>query len=821
MRGRSVRSCAFPVFVTLVLVLLRPLSASAELLSEKEQAFLRDKNTVVFVSQTWYPPFEFVDPRGERTGMCIELARWMATELGFTARFSNTSFQEAQKAIRAGEADVLTSFFYSEKRDEQFDFTPVMFEVPASIFVVAERTDIKELHDLDGKIIAMQKGDYAKEYLDSAGISFDVRYTKDFAEATDLVVSGDADAVIGDEQIVLYHVFKNRLTEQVKKVGDPLYIGKNCMATRESNPVLIGILSKGISLAGENGVLEKIHRKWIGTMYSGREPTFSRFLPYILAAVCLCFMLVLIVWFWNIRLRQEVGKRTEEVKRSEKRFRNLFERSTDAIYIADHLGRFLDVNPAMERLSGYSRKELLGMKTEDLYVNPDERPGVLKELDRGFIRDYEIKFRDKKGNERQCTVTASLRHDEGGRIVGYEGTIRDVTERRKLETQLQRAQKMEAVGTLAGGVAHDLNNILTGLVSYPDLLLMQLPEDSPFRTPLMTIKRSGLNASAVVEDLLTMARRGVATRESVNLNTVIQHYLESPEYQKLTFMHPDLDVQVDLAEDLFSISASPAHLSKIVMNLLNNAAEAMPSGGRVRISTRNQYVDTPIRGYDHVNEGDYVTLRISDTGIGISPEDLNRIFEPFYTKKVLGRSGSGLGMAVVWGTVKDHNGYIDVQSIEHDGTVFTLYFPASRERASEAAPKEETPVAAYQARGESILVVDDVKEQRDIASEILSSLGYSVAAVSSGEEAIAYLQEHSVDLVVLDMIMDPGMDGLEAYQRILEIRPGQKAVIASGFSETERVKKAQELGAGPYVRKPYTLAKLAAPIRSELDKAVS
>jgi CheY-like chemotaxis protein len=175
----------------------------------------------------------------------------------------------------------------------------------------------------------------------------------------------------------------------------------------------------------------------------------------------------------------------------------------------------------------------------------------------------------------------------------------------------------------------------------------------------------------------------------------------------------------------------------------------------------------------------------------------------------------------VWGTVKDHHGYIDVRSSEGDGTVFTLYFPALRKKASEVEQKGEAPVDAFKARGETLLVVDDVKEQRDIASEILSSLGYSVAAVASGGEAIAYLKEHPVDLIVLDMIMDPGMDGLELYRRILEIRPGQKAVIASGFSETERVKEAQELGAGPYIRKPYTLANLAMPIRRELDRPAS
>ncbi len=389
-------------------------------------------------------------------------------------------------------------------------------------------------------------------------------------------------------------------------------------------------------------------------------------------------------------------------------------------------------------------------------------------------------------------------------------------EKNRLQAQLQRAQKMEAIGALAGGVAHDLNNILSGIVSYPDLLLMQRPEDSPFRKSILIIQETGNKAAAIVQDLLTLARRGVAITEILNLNDIISEYLKSPEYKKLISYHLNIDVETNLDTSLLNIFGSSIHLTKTMMNLVSNAAEAMPDRGKLIISTENRYLDRPIKGYDTVEEGDYIVLTVSDTGIGIAPDDLDRIFEPFYTKKEMGRSGTGLGMAVVWGTVKDHKGYIDLQSTEGKGTTFTLYFPTTRKQLSEK--HEALSVESFKGDGESILVVDDVKAQREIASEILSELGYSVVTVSSGESAVEYLKTSSVDLVVLDMIMDPGMDGLDTYRKIIDLHPGQKAIIASGFSETDRVKKAQRLGATQYIKKPYTLGNIGMAIKKELSK---
>jgi CheY-like chemotaxis protein len=195
---------------------------------------------------------------------------------------------------------------------------------------------------------------------------------------------------------------------------------------------------------------------------------------------------------------------------------------------------------------------------------------------------------------------------------------------------------------------------------------------------------------------------------------------------------------------------------------------------------------------------------------------MERIFEPFYTKKVMGRSGTGLGMSVVWGTVKDHGGYIDVQSTKEKGTIFTLYFPITRKEL--AKDKSRISIEGYKGKGESILVVDDVQEQREIASQILKKLSYSVTSVSSGEEAVDYLKDNSADLLLLDMIMDPGIDGLETYKRIIEFHPEQKALIASGFSESDRVKETQRLGAGAYLKKPFLLEKIGLAVRGELER---
>lgn len=535
----------------------------------------------------------------------------------------------------------------------------------------------------------------------------------------------------------------------------------------------------------------------------------------------------------NDRLVQEIEERNhayQALRESEEKLHDIFENVSDALFSHDLQGNFLETNLGMKRLLGYKDDEVLpaGLNLKDLA--PERYVPALDE----YLED--VKKKDKSEgmmrvltrDGRECLVEYknSLIRDAGGKAVGIRGSARDVTEKflnekekSKLQEQLQQAKKMEALGTLAGGVAHDLNNILSGIVSYPELLLMEVPETSPLRKPLLTIQKSGEKAASIVQDLLTLARRGVAVSEPIEFNSIIREYLKSPEYQKILLLHPDVEVVTDLDVELHCITGSPVHVAKTIMNLVTNAIESMPQGGRVSITTANAVLHDPMKGFDAFREGRYVVLQVADNGVGMSEKDRERIFDPFYTKKVMGRSGTGLGLTVVWGTVKDMGGHIDVQSTAGNGSTFTLYFPAGDDVRVEKEASPERPDLT--GNGEKVLVVDDSAEQREIAARMLKMLGYTVVSVPSGESAVEYLEKNTTDLVLLDMIMSPGIDGLETYKQILKLHPEQKAIIASGYSETDSVREAQKLGAGAYIRKPYLMEKMGQALKNELGRGMS
>ena len=510
------------------------------------------------------------------------------------------------------------------------------------------------------------------------------------------------------------------------------------------------------------------------------------------------------------------------MKISENRYRRIFDNILDVYFETDLEGRILEISPSVGRVLGHDPKHLANRPFLNKALSSDQRSALMgKLLKSQKINGHEVEACDKTGELRTLSVNARIRRKtEPGRIIGI---FRDITaqkkmekDNRKLEESLNQAKKMEALGLLAGGVAHDLNNILSGIVGYPDLLLMDLPEDSPLVPSILAIQESGEKAAKIVQDLLTLSRRGITIREIVNLNDIISQFLLSPECQKILSFHPFSTIERQLNAPRPYIKGSPVHLSKTIMNLIANGAEAQPQGGTITISTENQHLTTPLPGHEKSIPGEYIVLKVKDHGTGIQPRDLDRIFEPFFTKKVMGRSGTGLGMAVVWGTVQDHGGFIDVQSELEKGTCFTLYFPVTREEIIPAAP---TPsLDEMKGKGEPILIVDDILEQREMVSAMLERLNYRPHALPGGEQALEWLNENSADLIILDMIMEPGMDGLSTYEKILEISPKQRAVIASGFSETKRVKKAQELGAGACIKKPYTLEKLAMAIKAELAK---
>jgi len=525
----------------------------------------------------------------------------------------------------------------------------------------------------------------------------------------------------------------------------------------------------------------------------------------------------------SFELYKMIREITKNLEKKEN-YRTLFEAAPDGVEVLDVRGNVVDCNKTHQVLLGHKKEEIVGNHTTDFFSDSmksffEQKFQTLKET--GYV-EGEIELLCSDGSAIPVWRKEKAIYNEKNEFVGSVIYNRDISslkraeeEKISLEARLQRARKMEAIGTLAGGVAHDLNNVLGGIVGYPELLMLQLPENSPLRKPLLTMQQSGQKAAAIVQDLLTLARRGVATEEVVNVNQIITEYLKSPEYEKLKLYHPNVHADANLEPNLAPVLGSPVHLSKTIMNLVSNAVEAMNNGGTVFITTENRSIKNPIKGFETIEEGDYAMVTVSDTGVGIPSGDIEKIFEPFYTKKVMGRSGTGLGMAVVWGTAKDHKGFIDVQSSEGKGTTFTLYFPITRQKL--AKRQSLVSIEDYRGNGAAIIVVDDVKEQREIASGMLRELGYSVTSFPSGLEAVGHMRNNSADLLVLDMIMDPGIDGLDTYKRILQLHPGQKAIIVSGFSETERVREAQRLGARSYIKKPYTLDELGVAVRAALD----
>jgi two-component system cell cycle sensor histidine kinase/response regulator CckA len=495
--------------------------------------------------------------------------------------------------------------------------------------------------------------------------------------------------------------------------------------------------------------------------------------------------------------------------------------TTESMILTDKQGVILAINETAAERLGKTVNELLGVKVKDT-VPPEIDSSRRKLVDQIFQSGKPVKYKDERaGRIYDNSLFPVL--DGSGNVTAIATFTRDITEsvkveedRKKIEEQLRQSQKMEAIGNLASGVAHDLNNILSGIVSYPEIILMELPEDSPLRKPINTIKESGERAAVIIQDLLALAGKGSPVSRILNLNDLITDLKRSHDFQRIKRYHPDVKVIFELEIPLPNIKGSSTQISKSILNLISYAAEAIEDRGRITVSTGNVYLDATRKGYrEIIKKGNYVTLSIEDTGSGISENDLSRIFEPFYTNKIMGRSGTGLGMPVVWSTIKDHNGYIDIINTEDRGTTFVLYFPVTESGRTEKISQD---VDAIRGKGESILVVDDVFEQREIACIILDKLGYSVSSVSSGEEAIDYLKRNHVDLVVLDMIMAPGIDGLETYKNIIGFKPEQKIIIASGYSETDKIKEIQRLGGSPYVKKPYSMIEIGEAVKEELQK---
>ena len=513
-------------------------------------------------------------------------------------------------------------------------------------------------------------------------------------------------------------------------------------------------------------------------------------------------------------LERLVEERTEALRESEQRYRELFELDQDAVYVSARDGRLVDVNPAFLELFAYRDDELPSITTSDLYADPADQRDLLQSIERkGAVKEHAVRLRRKDGTEMDCLISATVRSGQGGETVGYRGVIRDVSERKSLEEQLRLSQKLEAVGQLAGGVAHDFNNLLTGITGYAQLVLGKIDAESLQATDLRKVLLMSNRAASLTRQLLAFSRRQTLEPRVFALSTLI----EDSSKVLTRLIGENIEVELSLAPDAGNVCADPGQIEQILFNLAINARDAMPEGGKLTLETTEvkldeEYCDRHIA----VAPGRYLMLAVTDTGCGMDAETQGQIFEPFFTTKEQGE-GTGLGLAVVYGIVKQHGGNIWVYSEPGRGTTLKVYLPRVEGEAEEIG-FEEDPVAAPTG-SETILVVEDEEEVRVITQRSLEEQGYRVHTAATPGEAEALYSKHGkkIDLLLTDVVL-PEMDGPSLFARISEQAGSLKVLYMSGYAGGAILRnKLVEPGAS-FIQKPFTHAELARKVREALGK---
>jgi PAS domain S-box-containing protein len=508
------------------------------------------------------------------------------------------------------------------------------------------------------------------------------------------------------------------------------------------------------------------------------------------------------------------------LRESSEKYRTILESIEEGYFETDLKGNLTFTNKPSCKILGYPCNQLLGMNTHD-YATPETTKKISRAatqvLETGKPEDVtDCYVTRKNGSKAVIELSISLRTDKNGNPLGFRGLLRDVTkrketeeEKRRLETQLQQAQKMESIGTLAGGIAHDFNNILMGIQGNSTLMLLKIGSEHPHYQKIKNIEKFVQNGTELTKQLLGFARGGKYLVKTTDLNEIID---KSSSLFART--RKEIQVHTDLDDKIWAAEVDRGQIEQALLNLYVNAWQAMPAGGDLYLKTRNVTLDSGYVKPFKVEPGKYVEISVSDTGVGIDKETRKRIFEPFFTTKEMGR-GTGLGLASVYGIIKSHGGYIDVSSEKDKGTTFTMYLPATEKKAVQ---EKAVPTEMFKGTG-TILLIDDEEMILEVGCEMLVELGYTVLSALSGQEAIEIFKKNStkIDLVIMDMIM-PGMSGGETFDRLRDINQNTKVLLSSGYSLNGQATKILRRGCDGFIQKPFNLTDLAKKIGSIIGR---
>ncbi|MBL7134560.1 MAG: transporter substrate-binding domain-containing protein [Phycisphaerae bacterium] len=768
-----------------------------------------------------YPPYSFLDENGQAAGYNVDLTRAVAEAVGLDVEIRIGPWSEIRKALETGKIDAIAGMFYSAKRHELVDFSPPYTIIHHAIFLRRGSPAIETEEDLRGKDIIVTRGDIMHDYVLDNGLCDRPVLVDTQADALRLLASGKHDCALAAKLPGL-HWSKELGLSNIVTAGLLLRPSNYCYAVAEGNTALRRRLGEGVAILGETGAHEEIYDKWLGVLQP-RGLSAGTVLLYVgFVAVPLVLLLTLFA-VWSRTLKRQVARRTKDLRQSEERYRAVVEGTPVLICRFLPGGEITYVNEAYCRYFEKTPEELVGSSFL-LLIPESDRETVMANISALTVdspsQSHEHRVISLDGEVRWQHWTNHVQFDAQGQAVAYHSIGEDITDRKlaeeerdRLEEQLRHAQKMEAVGQLAGGIAHDFNNILTIILGNAELLKMDPPlagKQAAFADEVIT---GAKRAADLTSQLLAFARKGKRQVEPVDINSIVT--------ETVNILTHTIDRRIDIRLELHAspsiVMGDPTQLHGAMLNLGVNARDAMADGGVLTYATRGVTLtkaDCDKHPYE-LTPGDFLEIRITDTGAGMDERTQKRIFEPFFTTKEAGK-GTGLGLAGVYGCIRSHDGSISVSSEPGRGAMFTILLPLA---AADAAVTGRTVAGDEPVRGtEHVLIVDDEESVRDFVRTSLQSLGYTVSACADGAAGVDYYRRHhqEIDLVILDLIM-PRMNGLDAFREMKKIEANVRVLVSSGFSYTQATRQMLDEGALALLNKPFSIAKLSQAVAEHIQ----
>ncbi len=786
-------------------------------LTPQERAYLKTHGPLRYAPDPAFPPFEFFDDKGNAVGIAPELLAMVAKSIGAelqVARYPGWSSVIA--AAKRGDIDVLTTVLRTPERETFLLFTRPFMSSPYVLFVNSSRAGLSSISDLRAQRVAVEENSGSHAWLIANHPELNVVPVPNVHAGLVMISTGKADAVLENLAVGVTVARENGLTN-VRILQEPLYESAEHFAVPSSEAELLPIIQKGLDAVPKR-TLSALFVKWAGRDLSLQRPSLE---PWERNALIVLLALVALGAAWVFTLKRAVRARTKELRESEARFKRFFEKfrtvfqaSPVAMSISRlEDGRFMEVNESFLALFEGSREEIVGRTAHELgfWVDPDDRRRMVRMVkEEGRARNLEPEGVSLRGRRFQGRYHAERIVLDGEPCI--LSIIEDTTEQKRAEKLLRekemeilQSKKMEAIGRLAGGMAHDFNNILAGILGNAEILAERLQDQPILKTYAEQVANAAERAGRLTRQLLSYARKGQYQQAPVDLHGVIR--------DAVAILEGTLDKRITISLGLMAQKATvigdQAQLESVILNLAINARDAMPEGGELAISTAN-----PAPGAGEVGGGRFIEVTVSDTGSGMTKEQKQHLFEPFYTTKGPER-GTGLGLASVYGAVQGHGGTISVQSEVGKGTTVTIMLPV----ADEAAPAQEAKATAQAMaqKAARIMVVDDEAPILDVVKEVLENAGYQAETFSSAPEAVDHFlkEPDAVDLVLLDMMM-PRMSGLEVFRAMKGARPSVRAILITGYSVDEKAQELMAEGVRGYLHKPFKRAELIEKIREVL-----